>query len=127
VRAGYTHDTHQEHGRADPPELEPGRADEKLGARMLCMQPSATLSVEPCAFKVTPSLFCPLGQIAAHAKSTSSEKGTARYTRSCLLQPCATCLPDSSTQAWQTLLCQVTHSETSTPNTSRYGLIPFPR
>jgi hypothetical protein len=70
-------DTHQEHiythfpelcGRADPPELYPCRADVKLGTRMLCMHPSATLLVNPCAVQANPSLACPQSQIATHAR-----------------------------------------------------------
>jgi hypothetical protein len=82
--ARYAHDTHQEHtqllpelcGRADPPELYPGRADVKLVARMLCMPPSVTLSIEPCSVKVTPSIAY---QIVPHAEAASSGKVIVWY------------------------------------------------
>jgi hypothetical protein len=108
-------------GRADPPELYPGRADVKLGARMLCMPPSVTLSIEPCSFKVTPSIAC---QIVPHAEAISSGKVIAWYTRSYLFRPYATRSPHSSTHMRRDLLCQVTSGKTSTPNTLRNGLRP---
>jgi hypothetical protein len=134
--ARYLHDSHQEQiqyilepcGRADPPELYPCRADVKLGTRMLCMQPSVTLSVKPGAVEPTPSFSSrPQPNCNAQGHIFRKSHGLAHEILPILTlcdTPSGLQHPNAAKYSCR-MRCQVNLSEISTEITACYGSRPY--